>query len=68
MEKFIVSSLELAGLFGISERQIERLVAGGVLEQMGSGRAYRFDLETVVPQYAAFLTSGVSLRDWAPDA
>lgn len=67
MQRFVVSSAELAEIFGISERQIERLVSGGVLDQIGTGKAYRFDLETVVPQYATFLMSGVSLRDWAPD-
>lgn len=66
LQQFISSS-ELADIFGVSERQIERLVAGGVLEQIGTGKAYRFALETVVPQYAAFLMSGISLRDWAPD-
>lgn len=68
MQQLIVSSADLAEIFGISERQIERLVVGGVLEQNGTERAYRFDLETVVPQYAAFLMSGASLRDWAPGA
>ena len=67
MQQFIVSSTELAEIFNISERQVERLVSGGVLEQIGTERAYRFDLETVVPQYAVFLMSGVSLRDWAAD-
>lgn len=68
MQQFVVSSAELAEIFGISERQVERLVSGGVLEQIGTERAYRFDLETVVPQYAVFLMSDISLRDWAPNA
>lgn len=68
MQQLIVSSSKLAEIFGISERQVERLVSGGVLEQIGTGKAYRFDLETAVRQYAAFLMSGVFLRDWAPDA
>lgn len=67
MQQFIVSSAELAEIFGISERQVERLVSGGVLEQIGTGKAYRFDLETVVRQYAVFLMCDISLRDWAPD-
>lgn len=67
MQQLIVSSAELAEIFGISERQVERLVSGGVLDQIGTGKAYRFDLETVVPQYAVFLMSGASLRDWAAD-
>lgn len=68
MQQLIVSSAELAEIFNISERQVERLVSGGILEQIGTATAYRFDLETVVPQYAVFLMSDISLRDWAPDA
>ena len=68
MEDYIVSTAQLAELSGISDRQIEKLVSGGVLEHCGSERAYRFDLATAVRQYAAFLMSGISLRDWAPDA
>ena len=64
MQQFVVSSAELAKIFDISERQVERLVSCGVLEQIGTGKAYRFDLETVVPQYAVFLMSDISLRDW----
>lgn len=67
MQQFIVSSAELAEIFGISERQVERLVSGDVLDQIGTGKAYRFDLETAVQQYAVFLMSDISLRDWAPD-
>lgn len=67
MQQTIVSSAELAEIFGISERQVERLVSGGVLDQIGTGKAYRFDLVTAVRQYAAFLMSDISLRDWAPD-
>ena len=67
MQQTIVSSAELAEIFGISERQVERLVSGGVLEQIGTVTAYRFDLETVVPQYAVFLMSDISLRDWVSD-
>lgn len=67
MQQFIVSSAELAEIFNISERQVERLVSGGVLEQIGTGKAYRFDLETVVPQYAVFLMSDISLRNWVSD-
>lgn len=62
-----VNTEVLADLFGVSERQIERLVAGGVLDHIGTGRAYKFDLTVVVQQYATFLTSGVPLKDWAAD-
>lgn len=66
MQLLTVSSVELAEIFGISERQIERLVSGGVLEQIGTEKAYRFNLETATQQYAVFLMSDVSLRAWAP--
>lgn len=67
MEKLVLNSAQLAELFGVSTRQVELLVAGGVLESCGTEKAYRFDLEIVVPQYAAFLMSGSPLKNWAPD-
>ena len=65
-EAFIVTSEVLAELFGCSARTIQNLVADGIIEHCGTGRAFRFSLETVVPQYAHFLLSQISPRDWAP--
>ena len=65
---FLVPTNELAKAFGVSDRRILQLVEAGIIETVpGSGRSKVFDLENVVPQYAAFLTSGVPLKDWAPD-
>lgn len=66
-EDYIVNTTQLAKLFGVSERQIEKLVTGGVIESCGTAKALRFDLQVVVPQYAAFLQTGISLREWCPD-
>ena len=67
MGNYIVNSAQLAKLFGVSERQLEKLTADGVPESCGTARALRFDLQVVVPQYTAFLQSGTSLREWCPD-
>ena len=63
----IKTTSELANLFNVSERQIQRLVEGGVIEPIGGKKPFRFDLETVVPQYCSFLESGAPLSKWAPD-
>lgn len=67
MKEFIVNTGQLADVFGVSTRQIENLVTAGVIEQVGTAKSFRFDLFTVVPQYATFLMSGESLRDWCAD-
>lgn len=59
-----LNSGQLANLFGVSPRQIELLVAVGVLDHCGTAKNFRFDLETAVSQYITFLQSGSSLRDW----
>ena len=68
MQQLIGSSAELAEIFNISERQVERLGSGGILEKNGTATAYRIELETVVPPYAVFLVSDISLSDGAPGA
>ena len=56
MQQFLVSTQVLADAFGVSDRRILQLVEAGVIEAApGSGRARRFDLAQVVPQYAHFL-------------
>lgn len=67
--EIIVSTSELADIFDVSERQIQRLVKAGVLEPKDEGHIpYKFDLGTVTTQYAVFLQSGISISNWAPDA
>ena len=64
----IVNTSELADLFLVSERQVQRLVSAGVIEPIEpNARAYRFDLTEVVPQYCSFLESGIPMTQWAPD-
>lgn len=67
MNGYEVNSIELAELFGVSTRYIENLVAAGVITNSGTSRAYRFDVRTVVPEYATFLASGESLHNWCKD-
>lgn len=65
----IVNTSKLADLFGVSERQIQRLVKAGVIETCNNGEHPRlFDLTVVVGQYATFLQSGIPLHQWAPKA
>lgn len=69
-EVYLVSTRELAKLFGLSDRRILQLLNTGVIEEAPhSGRAKAFDLETVVPQYCGFLLSqaagGPSSEEWA---
>ena len=62
-----VDTKTLAELFGKSERYIQLLVKGGVIESCGTARKLRFDLYRVVGQYASFLQSDVPLNEWAPE-
>lgn len=65
----VVNTAKLANLFGVSERQIQRLVKAGVFEPCNDGaRPYLFDLTVVIRQYATFLQSGIPLHQWAPNA
>lgn len=71
MQQFLVSTQVLADAFGVSDRRILQLVEAGVIEAApGSGRARRFDLSQVVPQYAHFLLAlaagGPRAGSWAP--
>ena len=66
--KWIKTTAELADLFHVSERQIQRLVAAGVIEPVSDEKPFRFDLDIVVAQYANFLQSGIPMSKWAPDA
>ena len=60
------NTAKLANLFGVSERQVQRLVKAGVIEPCDNGRKpYEFDLTVVVPQYISFLQSDVTLDMWA---
>ena len=69
MEATLVSTADLAKLFQVSERQIQRLVEYGVIEPSGKkSKKFMFDLATVTAQYATFLQSDVALVNWAPDA
>ena len=66
--KWIQNTVELAVLFDVSERQIQRLVEGGVIEPIDGKKPFRFALEIVVPQYISFLLSGASISKWTHDA
>lgn len=50
-----LTSNELSMLFGISVRQIQRLTLDGIIEPVGNDRPYRYQIETVCPQYCKFL-------------
>ena len=64
-----VNTAELAKFFDVSERQIQRLVKAGIIEPCNSGeKTYKFDLLEVGPQYIGFLSSGIPMHHWAPDA
>ena len=64
----IMNTIELAEVFSVSERQIQRLVAAGVIEPIDyHAHAYSFELDVVVPQYIRFLESGIFISKWAPD-
>lgn len=65
---FVVSTAELADMFSVSQRQVQNLVAAGVITNTGTAKSYRFDLREVVPQYTAYLMSGESLANWCKDA
>lgn len=51
----IHTSNELANLFGVSVRQIQRLTLDGIIEPIGNDRPYKYDLQTVCPQYCKYL-------------
>ena len=64
-----VNTADLAKIFGVSERQIQRLVKAGVIEPCNNGeKPYQFDLLVVCPQYMVFLSSSIPMGEWAPDA
>ena len=56
----IFSSNELAKLFGVSVRQIQRLTIDGIIEPVNSERPYKFDVQKVCPQYCKFLENKVN--------
>ena len=56
----IYTSNQLSKLFGISVRQIQRLTIDGIIEPVCEDRPYKYELETVCPQYCKFLESKVS--------
>ena len=64
--RFVNTSI-LAELFGVSERQVQRLVQAGVIEPCNNGRKpYEFDLTIVCPQYFNYLQLDLPLHKWAP--
>ena len=70
MSDFVVSTAQLADVFQLSERRIQQLCAAGVIDALPGSRAKRFDLETVVGQYAGFLIlraldDSVTVDSWA---
>ena len=62
MEKIIVTSSELAGLFDLPIRQIQRLTLDGIISPATNDRPYRYDLEVVCPQYIAYLDAKIIAR------
>ena len=57
------SSREIADVLGISVRQVQRLTLDGIIEAVSGERPYRYDLETVVRQYCAFLAEKLKSQD-----
>lgn len=55
-----LSSNELAELFGVSARQIQRLTLDGIIEPVSNDRPYKYDLRKVCPQYCKYLESKVT--------
>ena len=62
MEKIIVNSSELASLFDLPIRQIQRFTLDGVISPVTNDRPYRYDLEVVCPQYIAYLDAKIIAR------
>lgn len=59
MEKTIINSSELARLFDLPIRQIQRFTLDGVISPVTNDRPYRYDLEVVCPQYIAYLNTKI---------
>lgn len=55
----IVKSSELADLFAVSVRQIQRLTLDGVITPVSDARPYSYDLHTVCPEYCGYLQTRV---------
>lgn len=55
-----LSSNELSKFFGVSVRQIQRLALDGIIEPVSNERPYRFQMETVCPQYCQYLADKAS--------
>ena len=51
----IFTSNELADLFGVSVRQIQRFTLDGIIEPISNERPYKYVLQTVCPQYCRHL-------------
>lgn len=56
MDKFIVTSKDLSGVFGISVRQVQRLTLDGTIEPETLQRPYQYDLTTACRQYCEYIT------------
>ena len=56
----IFTSNELADLFGVSVRQIQRFTLDGIIEPISDERPYKYDLQTVCPQYCRHLENSAA--------
>ena len=65
MQEIILNSSELAELFSISVRQVQRLTLNGTLSPVSDQRPYRYRLETVCSQYCGFLCEKIEAREKA---
>lgn len=65
MNENTVTSTELADLFDISVRQVQRLTLDGIISPISDRRPYQYDFKTVCPQYCRFLQAKITTREKA---
>ncbi len=63
MNENTVTSTELASLFDISVRQVQRLTLDGVISPVSDRRPYQYVLKIVCPQYCKFLQAKIATRE-----
>lgn len=63
MDEIKLTSADLASLFGVSVRQIQRLTLDGIISPVSDQRPYRYNIETVCPQYCSFLQTKIAARE-----
>lgn len=63
MDEIKLTSTDLANLFGVSVRQIQRLTLDGIISPVSDQRPYRYSIETVCPQYCSFLQAKIAARE-----